>query len=236
MISVCIATYNGAKYIEQQLSTILSQLGEYDEVIVSDDGSIDDTLDIIRSFNDRRVKIVFHNKTPRKFPLDYAASNFENAMREAQGDIIFLSDQDDIWLPNKVKSVMESIVENDIVLHDCNIIDKSGNEIFPSFFALRKPQFNPIKIFIKPSHLGCCMAFKRKVMEDALPIPVPGVGHDQWIALRASRRFRYKLIPEVLVSYRKHDNCVTPLKSTNSLWAKLCYRLYVFRAIISRGI
>lgn len=95
MISVCMATYNGEEYIKEQLESILCQLGEMDEIIISDDGSTDNTLNIIESYNDSRIKI--HINTG-KHGFVY---NFENALQKAKGEYIFLSDQDDIWLPEK---------------------------------------------------------------------------------------------------------------------------------------
>ena len=93
-ISVCIATYNGAKYIEEQVQSILYQLSEKDEIINSDDGSKDNTLAIIKSLNDARIKVI-HNTLKHGL-----VSNFENAIKHADGDYIFLSDQDDIWTSN----------------------------------------------------------------------------------------------------------------------------------------
>ena len=101
MISVCMATYNGEKYIRQQICSIISQIGEGDEVIISDDGSTDSTLDTIRSMADSRIRIV---KGPcRRSPT----LNFENALSHAQGDYIFLADQDDVWLPGKVSACVQ---------------------------------------------------------------------------------------------------------------------------------
>ena len=99
MISVCIATYNGAEYLREQVESILSQLEEEDEIVVSDDSSTDTTIEILQSFGDRRIKIF-------KNPAKGFVRNFENALRQAQGDFIFLSDQDDVWLPNKVAVCM----------------------------------------------------------------------------------------------------------------------------------
>ena len=90
-----MATYNGAKYIKEQLDSIIPQLREDDELIVSDDASKDDTLKIVESYNDPRIKI-FHNENHG------VAHNFENAMREATGDLIYFADQDDVWLPGKL--------------------------------------------------------------------------------------------------------------------------------------
>ncbi len=96
MISVCIATYNASKYINAQIVSILGQLASNDEVIVSGDLSTDDTVEIITSINDARIKVIKSN-----IRLG-VIKNFERSLYAAKGDIIFLSDQDDIWLPNKV--------------------------------------------------------------------------------------------------------------------------------------
>ena len=103
MISVCIATYNGARYIGEQLASILKQLSAEDEVVVSDDGSTDGTLDIVRSFNDRRIRIV---DGPRRHS---PTLNFEWALRNAKGEYIFLADQDDVWLPDKLKAATDML-------------------------------------------------------------------------------------------------------------------------------
>ncbi|MEO5643505.1 MAG: glycosyltransferase, partial [Bacteroidia bacterium] len=95
-ISVCLATYNGEKYIGEQLQSILIQLSQHDEVIISDDSSSDRTIDIVQAFGDSRI-IILHGQTFRS-PI----RNFENALSHAGGQYIFLADQDDVWLPEKV--------------------------------------------------------------------------------------------------------------------------------------
>ena len=99
-----MATYNGAKYIKEQLDSIIPQLREDDELIVSDDASKDDTLKIVQSYNDPRIKI-FHNENHG------VAHNFENAMRQATGDLIYFADQDDVWLPGKLDKMEKFLKE-----------------------------------------------------------------------------------------------------------------------------
>src|SRR5665647_351760 len=101
MISVCLTTYNGEKYILEQIQSILCQIGYDDEVIISDDGSTDHTLKILNKQEDHRI-IIHHNSNSKGI-----ISNIENALTHAKGDIIFLADQDDVWLPNKVKICSE---------------------------------------------------------------------------------------------------------------------------------
>ena len=100
MISVCMACYNGEKFIQEQVDSIICQLGLDDELIISDDGSNDRTLDILFSYEDSRIKIL-HNRACHGF-----VGNFENALSHAKGDYIFLSDQDDIWKKEKVQKVI----------------------------------------------------------------------------------------------------------------------------------
>ena len=106
MISVCIATYNGENYIRQQLMSILPQLSEDDEIVVSDDHSSDRTNEVIMSINDPRIHLFTHDATIEPiFTIDRSTYNFANALSHAKGDIIFLCDQDDYWLPEKVKTM-----------------------------------------------------------------------------------------------------------------------------------
>ena len=121
MISVCIATYNGEKYIKAQLESILAQIGQDDEIIVSDDNSTDNTISEIESLNDNRIKVKKNRKTIKKesqhkvFQLmDKIRLNFENALVEAKGDYIFLADQDDIWKEDKVKSILKMLEDLEI--------------------------------------------------------------------------------------------------------------------------
>jgi glycosyltransferase involved in cell wall biosynthesis len=123
-----MATYNGEKYISKQVESILVQLSEADELIISDDGSIDATLAIIKAFNDPRVKIFrnIHKSGP--------VGNFENALKNAKGEYIFLADQDDIWLSEKLNRHLSFHSQYDLVISDAEVVDESGNVIHPSFF------------------------------------------------------------------------------------------------------
>ena len=131
MISVCLASHNGEKYIKKQIDSILSQLSSQDELIISDDGSTDLTLSIIHRYKDERIKLlhykqdvsVLRKKHSKQFYL--ATKNFENALKNAKGDYIFLSDQDDIWLPDRVEVMVNSLKKNDCVMCNLNLIDEN---------------------------------------------------------------------------------------------------------------
>ena len=103
MISVGLASYNGERYIREQVDSIIAQLDSIDELVISDDGSTDGTLDILASYNDPRIH-VYHNEENHG-----VNGNFENALKHSQGDYIFLSDQDDVWLPGKVEACLKAL-------------------------------------------------------------------------------------------------------------------------------
>ena len=113
MVSVCMATYNGEKYIHRQLVSILNQIDFDDEVIISDDSSTDNTLSIVKQFDDHRIQ-VFTNQG-----VSGPVGNFESALFRASGDYIILADQDDFWLPKKVDLVKSLLQDNDLLLSDC---------------------------------------------------------------------------------------------------------------------
>jgi glycosyltransferase involved in cell wall biosynthesis len=127
MNSICIATYNGEKYIHQQLTSILSQINIDDEVIISDDDSTDNTIEIIKSLNDKRIKIIHGGFHHFKW-------NFANALQHSKGEYIFLSDQDDIWIEGKYQACLNKLQKVDLICHNSSVVDENLNTIIPSFF------------------------------------------------------------------------------------------------------
>ncbi len=234
MISVCIATYNGERFIKEQLSSILQQLNSDDEVIISDDGSSDRTLEIIRELNSPLVKIYINNGEHGYTP------NFENAIKHSKGEYIFISDQDDIWLPDKVKVCMDYLNEADFVVSDAMLIDGKGMKIGDSFCALRKSKFGLINNLIRFSYLGCCFAFRRNILDKALPFPSNHVlcTHDNWLAIVAMAFYRSKFISRPLIRYRRYGGNTSSgaAKSTKTLVFMLKYRLYLIWNLLKRSI
>ena len=167
-----MATYNGQKYIREQIDSILSQLGQEDELVISDDASTDSTLEIIRGYGDKRIKLYpfVRNKSAYKKSAQLVTTNFEHALQHAKGNVIFLSDQDDVWLPGKVEKCLEALRQADLVVHDCRVADAKLNIVRPSYFSLIHVQGGFIHNFIKVKYLGCCMAFRREVLTAALPM------------------------------------------------------------------
>lgn len=232
MISVCIATYNGEKYIHEQIASILQQIGNDDEIVVSDDGSTDKTLDVVRSFDAQNIHIYInkgdHGYTP----------NFENALRNAHGDYIFLSDQDDIWMPDKVEACMKYLKVNDFVVSDALIVDGDNKPLFDSFCEQRKSKFGFLNTLIRFSYLGCCFAFRRKVMSKALPFPKNHIlcTHDNWLALVSTAFYKSAFIPLPLIRYRRYGgNASSGAKNANkSILFMIHYRLYLLFHLIGR--
>ena len=183
MISVCIATHNGDRFIKDQLNSILCQLAPDDEVVISDDGSTDKTLDIIRSFGDSRIKLFTFLQTAKgKVSHFYVCKNFENALKHAKGDYIFLADQDDWWMPNKVEKCMEAMKTHTLVVHRAEICD---GELNPSGRLMYKDEFvfrNYLALRVG-KYYGCTIAFRKGLLKWILPFPNELVLHDQWICL-----------------------------------------------------
>ena len=231
MITVCIATYNGEKYIKKQLDSILSQLGENDEVIISDDSSSDKTIEIIKSYKDNRIKIFENQKF--KSPI----FNFENALKHVNGDIIILADQDDVWKLNKIETIKEYMQEYDLVLSDADIIDEKGNILQESFYALNGSKSGFMKNIVKNSYLGCTMAFNEKILDKSLPFPKDLPMHDWWIGLIGEMYGKTCFVEDKLISYRRHGNNASPTgeKSKYSLKTKIMFRLIMIKNLLWRS-
>lgn len=206
MISVCMATYNGEQYLEEQLKSILEQLSLNDEVIISDDGSTDRTLEIIADFSKE-----YENIHILAGPQKGVVKNFENAIAHATGDVIFLSDQDDIWEADKVKTVLNLFQDPKclVVVHDASIVDKEGNELKPSFFSHRGSKPGMLKNLIKNSYIGCCMAFRSSMRNIILPFPKNIEMHDWWIGLLSEMKGGSVFLEEKLIRYRRHGGNVS---------------------------
>lgn len=206
-ISVCMATRNGERFIGQQLASILFQLEEDDELIVSDDSSTDGTLAIIREFADPRVRLL--EKNTFFSPI----FNFENALEKATGDIIILADQDDVWLDGKVRVIRERFAIRPhqvfLLVLDGEVIDESGNVIHDSIFGKINSGRGLLKNIYDNTYLGCCLAFSRNLLEIALPFPRRIPMHDMWLGLLAELFGEVEFVPEKTILYRKHAASMT---------------------------
>ncbi len=227
-ISVAMAVYKGEAFIKEQLESVLAQLSKDSEVIVSDDLPGGETEKIVRKFmeNDNRIKYI-------EGPAQGLIKNFENAIKNTSGDVIFLADQDDVWLPDKVERVMSEIqCGADLVLHNAMVTDKALTVTDTSFFASHGTKTGYINNLIKNSYMGCSMAFKRDLLKFILPFPENLPMHDQWIGLVAEKKGTVKLIEKPLILYRRHGDNASGGKT--SLKQKIVWRINIARKINSR--
>ena len=165
-VSVAMATYNGEKYIKEQLDSILVNLQPQDEVIISDDGSQDNTKSLIESYHDQRIHLI-------EGPHLGVKQNVGNALSHTSHKIIFLADQDDIWLKDKIDIVLETMKKEQAtcVVHDALIVDQNCHSLGKTFFEYKNGGVGIRKNIIRNTYIGCCMAFNRAVLKKALPIP-----------------------------------------------------------------
>jgi len=234
MISVCIATHNGEHSIKEQLVSILCQLGKNDEVIISDDGSVDKTIETILSLEDSRIS-VYQYKQKIKFHHihSYVCKNFENALRHAKGDYIFLADQDDWWMPNKVEKCIEALREHLLVVHraeicDCNLaflgkLMYKDSFVYKNYLSLKKGKY-----------YGCTLAFRKELLQFILPFPKHLVLHDHWIGCMAELKGNVNYERTPLIKYRMHGDNTSGGPSQNSKLFQIWYRIYMFYHLMLR--
>jgi glycosyltransferase involved in cell wall biosynthesis len=231
--SVCLPSYNGDRYIKAQIESILRQLGDDDELIISDDSSTDGTTEIVKGISDRRIYLLEH-ETFRN-----PVGNIENALLQACGKIIFLSDQDDLWVDSKITRVMKIFDEcPDITLvaSDAAIIDGEGRTISKSYYS-GTVRFTPgvMANIVKNRYLGCTLAFRRSMFRYVLPFPRDIPMHDVWIGIMNRLYGNVHYIDEPLIGYRRHDGNFSPAARTG-LKNILRWRWNLTRSLAARMI
>ena len=212
-VSVAMATYHGAKYVKQQLLSISDQSCPPNEMIVSDDGSSDETLEIVREFakfSPFPVKILSNAEN-----MGYA-QNFGIALSQCSGDIVFLSDQDDVWLPNKIEVVLSRFASEpriELLIHDLEFCKEDLTPIGQTKLARVKITTNVDKNYV----VGMATAIRAGFLRHCLPIPnEPGLSHDRWLHACAYVLGRKQVMPEVLALYRRHSSSVTISNQRNT--------------------
>lgn len=222
--SVAMAVYNGEKYLPVQLDSILAQLGENDEIVISYDKSTDGTWILINEYakKDARVKVWANSSSG-------VTGNFENALYHCQGKYIFISDQDDKWTQSKLEKVLECFEGTgcDMVIHNAVHTDIELSPMDKTFFEIYPIGDGKIKNIVKPRMSGCCMAFTDKMKDIILPIPRIQ-GYDQWLAVIAEFTGKISYLDDVLLLHRLHDCNVTEGKRRKlSLILRMRARLIV---------
>lgn len=209
-ISVCMATRNGAKFIAEQLASILPQLDPGDEVIVSDDSSTDATVELVKGIGDPRIRL-FERQS-----FCSPVFNFENAIRNATGEIIVLSDQDDVWMENKVRLIRERFQAPPSPVHlialDGVAVDEAGRVIEESLFRRMNAGSGVLKNIYDNTYMGCCLAFSRPLLDVALPFPGRIPMHDMWLGILAELFGTVEFVGEKTITYRRHAATATQFR------------------------
>ena len=225
MVTVLLCTYNGAAYVRAQLQSILDQTVQDLHVVVSDDGSTDETLAIVEAMaatHPGRITILRQNP-----PTGSAQRHFLKLLVERaydMADYIMLSDQDDVWLPEKVEKTLARMQADEaacraageahasILVHcDSRIVDRALREIAPSFVAYQKmtpSRCQLQQLLVQNNVVGGALMMNRALAERITEIPAHCVMHDQWIALIASAFGHIDFVPESLYLYRQHGDNV----------------------------
>lgn len=229
-LSVAMCTYNGAKYIEEQLLSILNQELPIHEIVVCDDGSIDNTIEIVNRIASVHTELswVIMQNAPNLGLI----KNFEKAINNCHGDVIFLSDQDDIWQKNKTKEIVGFLEKNkeiDVVFTDAEIVDSNGNSItkrslldawllLPSIDLWESGLCLEIMMFCNRA-TGATMAFRKSCIQSFLPFDEdPLCLHDYQIAMYGCIHQSIGLIKKRLIKYRQHETNVQGVSRNNWIY------------------
>ncbi|WP_281322430.1 glycosyltransferase family 2 protein [Flavobacterium aestivum] len=215
--SVAMCTYNGEKYIKAQLESILNQTINIDEIIICDDGSNDNTIELISKFQaENPNKISLYSN-----PINLGSNkNFEKAISICSGDYIFLSDQDDIWKENKVEKIIEYFLANpstEAVFTNGDLINDKNEKIsthtlWDSVFFIENKLERPINLFKLMSSkrnmvTGATLCIKKETKDFIFPFPdFKKYYHDEWIAIIIASRKKLDYVTDELISYRIHSD------------------------------
>lgn len=231
-VSVALASYNGEAYVKEQIESILKNLSAEDEIVVSDDGSTDHTLERIEECKGNKVPITVVKGEGRGIK-----QNIGNALNYCRGQYIFLADQDDVWAEKKVETMLKYLGRNGckLVCHDARVMDATlSKELKPSFFAYRGSKAGFLHNLAKNRYMGCCMAFDRSLLSYALPIPDEIEMHDQWIGMiNDIKRGKSRFIGEKLLLYRRHDANVSDF-SHGTILEMITKRYRLLKALFLR--
>jgi glycosyltransferase involved in cell wall biosynthesis len=216
-VSVALCTYNGARYVVEQLNSILGQTSLPAEIVVSDDDSVDDTV--------REVERIVSSAPPalsvavlRNAPGLGVVGNFERAVTATTGELIALSDQDDVWHADKLSTVLDLLAERpevDLVHSDARLVDGEGRPLGATLFDYLEVSAADLAaeqsdqgfgvLLRRNLATGATVVFRRRLLDSALPFPSEWV-HDEWLAVIAAATGRVGAIATPTVDYRLHGS------------------------------
>jgi glycosyltransferase involved in cell wall biosynthesis len=202
LVSIAMATYNGAKYIEEQLQSIIHQTYSNLEIVIVDDCSKDNTVEIVEQYQQEypfiRLYVNEQNSGVTK--------TFEAAIQECSGEFIAISDQDDIWELNKIEILVNEIGEHDAVYSNSLLVDASGHSLSKSFTTIMnmKTYYSGAPFLLSNSVPGHTILMKQEFVQNILPFP-PKMLFDLWIGFCAAGNNGIKFVDKTLVKYRQHE-------------------------------
>lgn len=215
-ISVALCTYNASKYLIEQLESILNQTKSVDEIIICDDNSKDSTHELLEQYKSQYPDLfkIFINKIQLG-----SIKNFEKAIQKCTGDVIFLSDQDDLWISNKVEKIVSifnhnlninCIATNGNIIDENSIIDDQILTVWevPGLLNSQNLDYFTMISCFNNFATGATMAFKSSIIDNIVPFPNPKheIHHDEWIALKTSKDNSFYFLNDKLISYRVHSS------------------------------
>ena len=222
-VDILLATYNGEKYLREQIDSILNQTHTEFRLLISDDGSTDGTIEILKEYKekDARIDVFFQENNLG------VVKNFEFLLEKVEAKYYMFSDQDDIWKETKIEKSLNKIEEGfDLVYSDLEVVDENLNVTYSSYWKL-KGIYNKIKkynnfesLYLNNFITGCTMISKKELINSFMPLPNTSkfVLHDYWISLIISQNGKIAYIEEPLIKYRQHkNNKVGSKKKTDEL-------------------
>ena len=205
-ITVVLPCYNGAKYIADQINSILYSLNDFDELIVADDNSSDETVAIVEAFADKRLKLIRRQKNIGLLP------SINELIDLASGDYIAFSDQDDVWMENRLSAVRQLQTAYDIIVSDCIVTNENLECINPSYFNLIGFNLKWTSNLFRCRFLGSSMVISKSFANELFPLSLSLPAHDWAISMGGLiKKKNIKVIETPLIMYRRHSGSVSSL-------------------------
>ncbi|MCK5601159.1 glycosyltransferase family 2 protein [Candidatus Pacearchaeota archaeon] len=207
-VSVALTTYNGEKYIAEQLESIIKQSYPVYEIIISDDASKDDTVNIVKQYKKNYPNIILLENT-KNVGLN---QNFERAIRKCSGQLIAICDQDNIWKEDRLEKIIKNFNNEILIFSDSTIILSNG-EPYKKLSEIKKYKFtsgeSPKEFYYYNAIFGHNIVFRRELLNEIFPFPKTGINYDGWIAFVASCVGKISYVDKPLVYFRSHDSNIT---------------------------
>lgn len=227
--SVAMAAYNGERFIAQQIDSVLDQLGSDDELVVSYDPSSDRTLEILEGYAapDSRVRVLANDNHG-------IVGNFNNAIAASVKDVVFICDQDDVWVPGKRDAVIARLNETgaDLLIHNVVHIDAEDKVISKPLFEEYGIRPGLLRNFAAPRYSGCCMAFPQASKRLIMPMPEDVINYDHWVGMACEALGSVTFMDDVYLKHRLHGDNVTT--SRRALGVITRQRLNLLKALARR--